>query len=192
VLIILILIRYAKKILSGFLRLIRLWTPQPVAAFYVSSTVILGIIRFPSRRKIKSRHPSSLHLVHFYTTMPFRLKSAGATYQRGIQRCLHSQLGCNAEAYIDDVVVKTREDGGLISDLVETFDNLRKFKMKLNPEKSTFGVPSGKLLGYMVFRRGIDSNPEKASAITKMKPPKSLHNVQKLMGCLAALCKFIS
>jgi hypothetical protein len=165
VLIILILIRYAKKILSGFLRLIRLWTPQPVAAFYVSSTVILGIIRFPSRRKIKSRHPSSLHLVHFYTTMPFRLKSTGATYQRGIQRCLHSQLGCNAEAYNDDVVVKTREDGGLISDLAETFDNLRKFKMKLNPEKCTFGVPSGKLLGYMVFRRGIDSNPEKASTI---------------------------
>jgi hypothetical protein len=48
-------------------------------------------------------------------------------------------------------VVKTQEDEELISDLVETFDNLRKFSMKLNPEKCTFGVPSGKLLGYMVF-----------------------------------------
>jgi hypothetical protein len=67
--------------------------------------------------------------------MPFRIKSAGATYQRGILLCLHSHLGRNAKAYIDDVVVKTREDEGLISDLEETFDNLRKFKMKLNPEK---------------------------------------------------------
>jgi hypothetical protein len=77
-----------------------------------------------------------------YTSMPFRLKSTGATYQRGKQRCLHSQFGCNAEAYVDDVVVKTREDEGLISDRAETFDNLRKFKIKLNPEKCTFGVPS--------------------------------------------------
>jgi hypothetical protein len=56
---------------------------------------------------------------------------------------------------MDDVVVKTREEEGLTSDLAETFDNLRKFKMKLNSEKCTFGVPLVKLLGYMVSRRGI-------------------------------------
>jgi hypothetical protein len=78
------------------------------------------------------------------------------------------------------VVVKTREDEELISDLADTFDNLRKFKMKLNPEKYKFGVPLGKLLGYMVSHRGIDTNPKKVSAITKVKPPKSLHDVQKL------------
>jgi hypothetical protein len=112
-----------------------------------------------------------------YTTMPFGLKSAGATYQRGIQRCLHTQLGRNTEAYIDDVVIKTQEDEGLISDLAETFDNLRKFKIKLNPEKCTFGVPSGKLLKYMVSRRRINPNSEKVSAITKMMLPESLHDV---------------
>jgi hypothetical protein len=57
-----------------------------------------------------------------------------------------------ANTYVDDVVVKTREDEGLIFDLAETFDILRKFKMKLNPEKCTFGVPSGKLVRYMVSR----------------------------------------
>jgi hypothetical protein len=124
--------------------------------------------------------------------MPFRLKSAGATCQRGIQRCLHSQLQCNAEAYIDDVVVKTWEGEGLISDQAETFDNLRKFKLKLNPEKCTFGVPSGKLLGYMVSHRVIDPNPKKVLAITKMKPPESLHDLQKLTGYMAALSRFIS
>jgi hypothetical protein len=64
--------------------------------------------------------------------------------------------------------------------------------MKLNPEKCTFGVPLGKLLGYMVSRCGINPNPEKVSAITKMKPPGSLHDVQKLMGCMATLSRFIS
>jgi hypothetical protein len=84
------------------------------------------------------------------------------------------------EAYVDDMVVETREEEGLISDLAETFDHLRKFKMKLNPKKCTFGVPSGKLLEYMVSQHGIDPNPEKVLAITKMKLPKSLHDVQKL------------
>jgi hypothetical protein len=127
-----------------------------------------------------------------YTTMSFGLKSAGVTYQRGIQRCLHTQLGRNAKVYIDDVVVKTRDDEGIISDLAETFDNLRKFKMKLNPEKCTFSTPSGKLLGYMVSQCGICPNLEKVSAITKMMPPESLHDVQKLMGCMASLSRFIS
>jgi hypothetical protein len=89
------------------------------------------------------------------------------------------------------MVIKTWEDEGLISNLVETFDNFRKFKMKLNTEKCTFGVSSGKLLGYMVAHHGIDPNPEKVSAITKMKPPESLHDMQKLTGCMATLSRFI-
>jgi hypothetical protein len=68
-----------------------------------------------------------------YTTMPFGLKSVGATYQRGIQQCLHSQLGCNVEAYIHDVVIKTQEDDGLIFDLAETFDNVRTFQNEGKP-----------------------------------------------------------
>jgi hypothetical protein len=119
--------------------------------------------------------------------MPFRLKSAEVTYHRDIQWCVHSQLGCNTVAYVDDVVVKIREDKGLISDLVETFNNLRKFEMKLNPDMCTFGVSSGKLLRYMVYRHGIDPNLEKLMAITKMKLPENLHDVQKLSrvhGCL--------
>jgi hypothetical protein len=82
-----------------------------------------------------------------YTTMPFGLKSAGATYRWGIQWCLHSQIGRNMEAYVDNMVVKTQDDEGLISVLAETFNNLRKLKMKLNLEMCTFGAPSGKLLG---------------------------------------------
>jgi hypothetical protein len=96
------------------------------------------------------------------------------------------------EAYMDDMVVKTQEEEGLISNLVETFDNPRKFKMKRNPEKCIFRVPLGKLLGYMVSWHRIDPNLEKVLSITMMKPPESLHDVQKLMGCMAALSRFIS
>jgi hypothetical protein len=75
------------------------------------------------------------------------------------------------------VVVKTQEEEALISDLAETLDNLRKFKMQLNPEKCTFSVPLGKLLGYMVSRHVIDPNLEKVSAITMMRLPESLRDV---------------
>src|SRR5437667_1601273 len=95
-----------------------------------------------------------------YITMPFGLKNAGATYQRAMQRCLHDQLGCNVEAYVDDVIIKSRIKEDLISDLSETFTNLRRFKWKLNPEKCVFGVPSGKLLGFIVSYRGIEANLE--------------------------------
>ena len=89
-----------------------------------------------------------------FTTMPFGLKNAGATYQRMIQTCLANQIGKTVEAYVDDVVVKTRHFESLVDDLRLTFDNLQTYDIKLNPEKCVFGVPSGKLLGYIVSNRG--------------------------------------
>jgi hypothetical protein len=74
------------------------------------------------------------------------LKNTRATYQKEIQKCLKSQIGKNVEAYIDDVVVKTTEEGQLIADLTQTFANLREFQWKLNPTKCVFGVPSRLLL----------------------------------------------
>ena len=96
------------------------------------------------------------------------------------------------EAYIDKIVVKTKNPGDLIKDLAETFDNLRKFRWKLNPIKCVFGVPLEKLLDFIANQRGIETNPEKISAITNMLPPKSIKDVQKLTGCMAALNRFIS
>jgi hypothetical protein len=133
-----------------------------------------------------------------YITMPFGLKNAGATYQRMIQRCFSTQIGRNIEAYVDDVVVKTKQKDDLIADLEETFTSIRAFKMKLNPEKCIFGVLSGKLLGFMVSQRhtgqprGIQANPEKINAILNMKPPSSQKDVQKLTGCMTALSRFVS
>ena len=80
--------------------------------------------------------------------MPFGLKSAQATYQRCVQNYLHDQIGRNVHAYVDDIVVKSRKEETLVTDLKETFNNLWVYKMMLNPAKCVFGVPTGKLLGF--------------------------------------------
>ena len=111
--------------------------------------------------------------------MPFGLKNAGATYQRCIQNCLKSQIGRNVHAYVDDIVIKSQKGDTLIADLAETFDNLRKYQMKLNPTKCVFGVPAGKLLGFIISERGIEANPEKIQAIHNLKKMVRLKDVQK-------------
>jgi hypothetical protein len=96
------------------------------------------------------------------------------------------------EAYVDDIVVKTRKASNLLSDLETTFKYLRAKGVKLNPEKCVFRVPRGMLLGFIVSERGIEANSEKIAAITNMWPIKDLKGVQRVMGCLAALSRFIS
>jgi hypothetical protein len=93
---------------------------------------------------------------------------------------------------VDDVVVKTRDSDMLIVNLEETFASLREYYWKLNPNKCVFGVPSGKLLGFIISHRGIEANPEKISAITNMKAPTCIKDVQKHTGCIAVLNRFIS
>ena len=90
-----------------------------------------------------------------FLRMPFGLKSVGSMFSRAVQIGFEPQLHRNMEAYMDDIVVKTKNRATLISDLQETFANLRKINLKLNPEKCVFGVPSGKLLGFFVSQRGI-------------------------------------
>ena len=112
--------------------------------------------------------------VYCYTCMPFGLRNVGATFQRLMHIALGRQLGRNTEAYVDDIVVKSREARTLIQDLEETFASLRQVNLRLNPEKCMFGVPSGKLLGFLVSHRGIEGNPEKVKAIEDMSPPQTL------------------
>jgi hypothetical protein len=130
--------------------------------------------------------------VYCYVCMPFGLKNAGATFQRLMLKALGAQMGRNAEAYVDDIIVKTREGHTFIEDLEETFVNLRKVNIKLNPAKFTFSVPSGKLLGFLVSHRGIEANPDKVKAIKEMRPPRNLKEMQRLAGCMAALGRFIA
>ena len=98
----------------------------------------------------------------------------------------------NVEAYVDDIVVKSRKADDLVADLRIAFDCLRAKGVKLNPKKCVFGVPRGMLLGFIVSQRGIEPNPEKVEAIRRMGPIRDLKGVQRVMGCLAALSRIIS
>jgi hypothetical protein len=110
--------------------------------------------------------------------MPFGLKNAGATYQRLVNKMLEKQMGRNVEVYVDDMLVKSVHAPDHVSDLKETFDTIRRYEMKLNLSKCTFGVSSGKFLGYLVSRRGIEANPEKVRAILEMQPPRTMKQLQ--------------
>ena len=116
----------------------------------------------------------------YFNTMPFGLKNAGATYQHMIQTCLETQTGKIVDAYVDDVVTKTRHVESLIDDLRLTFDNLRTYDIRLNPEKCVFSVPSGKLLGFIVSNRGIEANPAKIRALSQLATPTDLKQIHKL------------
>ena len=82
--------------------------------------------------------------------MPFRLKNAGATYQRLVNKMFNKQIMRNIEVYVDDMLVKSKEESTHLDDLQETFFTLKQYQMKLNPSKCTFRVVSGKFLGFMV------------------------------------------
>ncbi|GAV72988.1 RVT_1 domain-containing protein/NMT domain-containing protein/NMT_C domain-containing protein/Lycopene_cycl domain-containing protein, partial [Cephalotus follicularis] len=115
-----------------------------------------------------------------------------ATYQRLVNKIFESQIGRNMEVYVDDMLVKTPGGNPHIKDLGETFEVLRRYQMKLNPSKCTFGVSSGKFLGFMVSDRGIEANPEKISAVQELRPPQTIRDVQMLSGRIAALSRFVS
>ena len=89
-------------------------------------------------------------------------------------------------------MVKTRDEDTLVEDLRETFCNLDKMQSKLNLDKCIFRVPSGKRLGFLVYHRGIEVNPDKIKAIEKMQAPKCIKDVQRLNGCITSLGRFIS
>jgi hypothetical protein len=109
-----------------------------------------------------------------------------------MQHVFGDHIGRTVEAYIDDIVVKTRKADDLVNNLRVAFDCLWANGVKLNPEKCVFGVSHGMLLGYIVSQWGIEPNPEKVSALDRMGPIRDLKGVHKVLGCLAALSRFIS
>ena len=92
------------------------------------------------RLKVEDEHTAFTmpYGVFCYQTMPFGLKNAGATYQHMMQKCLLTQIGKNVQVYINDVVITMKNESSLLDDLRETFDNLNRFRIKLNPKKMLF------------------------------------------------------
>ena len=110
--------------------------------------------------------------LYCYRVLPFGLKNAGATYQRLVNQMFKKQIGRNVEVYVDDMLVKSKEEEDHLDDLKETFNTLKQYSMKLSPSKCAFEVSSGKFLEFMVSQRGIEVNPEKLRAILEISSPK--------------------
>ena len=130
--------------------------------------------------------------IYCYRVMPFGLKNAGATYQRLVNHIFANEIGRTMEVYVDDMLTKSVTIEEHIPNLRKTFTLLRQYQMRLNPAKCVFGVSSGKFLGYMVHRRGIEANPDKIRAVIDIQPPRRTKDIQKLNGMIVALSRFIS
>src|SRR3954462_5075051 len=127
-----------------------------------------------------------------YKVMPFGLKNAGATYQRAMVTLFHDMIHKEIEVYVDDMIAKPQTEEEHLIYLEKLFARLRKFKLRLNPNKCTFGVRSGKLLGFIVSQRGIEVDPDKVRAIQNMPAPKNEKEVRGFLGRLNYIARFIS
>ena len=106
-------------------------------------------------------------------------------------KCFGDLNGWTVEAYMDDIVVKSKQVDQVIADLEKTFAKLRPNGIKLNLEKCVFGIPRGMLLGFIISERGIKANPEKILAIMRMGPIQNIKGVQRVTRCLTTLSRFI-
>ncbi|CAJ2636298.1 unnamed protein product [Trifolium pratense] len=129
---------------------------------------------------------------YYYNVMPFGLKNAGATYQRMMNKVFRGQIGDMLEVYMDDMIVKSPEELDHVVHLRKVFEQARKYNMRFNPEKCTFGVRAGKFLGFYLTERGIEANPDKCRAFAELPTPSDKKSIQTLNGMLTSLSRFVS
>ncbi|XP_027155803.1 uncharacterized protein LOC113756248 [Coffea eugenioides] len=126
-----------------------------------------------------------------YRVMPFGLKNAGATYQRTMTTLFHDMIHREMEVYVDDIIIKSKRAEDHLVDLKKLFERLRKYNLKLNPAKCAFGAPAGKLLGFIVSKKGIEIDPAKIKAIRDMPVPKTQKDVKSFLGKINFIGRFI-
>ena len=141
--------------------------------------------------KTAFRVPGAVGLFE-YLVMTFGLKNAGATYQRAMNYIFHDLIGKLVEIYIDDVVVKSKSATGHLEDLRRVLGRTRRFGLKMNPKKCAFGVSAGQFLGFLVHERGIEIGLKSQEAVKTMKPPTTKKELQKLIGKINFVRRFIS
>jgi len=130
---------------------------------------------------------------YYFNVMPFGLRNVRATYQRMMNKVYDKKLlGDILEVYMDDKIVKSQEEVDHAAHLERVFEQTRKYNMRLNPDKCTFGVPAGKFLDFYLTERGIEANPDKCQAFTQLPTPHSKKCLQTLNGMLTALSRFVA
>ena len=105
---------------------------------------------------------------------------------------LHDMMHNEVEVYVNDMIVKSKDKGGHIINLRKFFKRIKEYRLRLNPQKCTFGVITGKLLGFLVSIRGIEVDPSKIKAILEMPPPKNEKEIKGFLGRLQYISQFIA
>ena len=106
-----------------------------------------------------------------YKVMPFRLKNIGATYHLAMLDLFHDMIHHEIEVYVDDMIAKSQTEEEHLDHLHKLFERLTKYKLRLNLNKFTFGVRSGKLLGFIVSGKGIEVDPSKVKPFKNSSSP---------------------
>ncbi|XP_059671149.1 uncharacterized protein LOC132316693 [Cornus florida] len=127
-----------------------------------------------------------------WVVMLFSLQNAGATYQRAMNAIFHDIISRFMEVYIDDVIIKSSKNPQHLINLEMAFKRMRMHKLKMNPLKCAFGVSAGNFLGFLVHQRGIEIDKNKAKAIMEAQPPQSKNELQRFLGQVGFLRRFIS
>jgi hypothetical protein len=127
-----------------------------------------------------------------WIVLTFGLKNAGATYQWAMNLIFHDLLGLLLEIYIDDIIVKSDGFNDHMVDLRVTFERMKKYGLWMNPLKCAFGISAGKFLGFVVNEEGIQIDPKKVESINKLVEPTCKREVQKLLGKINYLRRFIT
>ena len=130
--------------------------------------------------------------IYCYIVMPFGLKNVSATYQRMATTLLHDIMHNEVEMYVDDMIVKANNREGHIVNLRKFFERIKEYRLRLNPQKCTFGITTRKLLGFLVSVRGIEDDPSMIKAILEMLQPKSEKEIKGFFGRLQYISWFIA
>jgi hypothetical protein len=126
-----------------------------------------------------------------WVVITFGLKNAGAIYQRAMNLIFHDLLGIILEIYIDDIVVKLDSIDSHLSNLRLALKRMRRYGFKINHLICVFGVSAGKFLGFIIHEHGIEIDPKKIESINKVQPPQCKNDMQKFLGKLNYLRRFI-
>ncbi|GKB43197.1 reverse transcriptase domain-containing protein [Tanacetum coccineum] len=127
-----------------------------------------------------------------YKRLPFSLKNAGATYQRLIDKVFSHHMGRNMEVNVDDMVIMSDSEEEMMADIIETLERHRAINLKLNLKKCSFGVEEGVYSGHLITKQGIRADPFKVKAVSTLRPPKTVSEMQNLNKKIASLRRFLS
>jgi hypothetical protein len=127
-----------------------------------------------------------------WVVMTFGLKNAGATYQRAMNLIFHDLLGVLIEVYIDNKVIKSVGFKEHMANLRISLERMKKYGLRMNPKKCAFGVSVGRFLGFVVHQHEIQIDTKKVESIQMVEEPTCKRDMQKLLGKINYLRRFIS